>query len=48
MVVPSGSMALGVPARLRPDSVDTAEIWRLAAQYVANGARYRADLRRVD
>jgi carbonic anhydrase/acetyltransferase-like protein (isoleucine patch superfamily) len=48
MVVPSGSMALGVPARLRPDSVDTAEIRRLAAQYVANGARYRADLRRVD
>ena len=48
MVVPSGAMALGVPAKLRPDSVDDAEIKRIVGIYVENAARYRAELRRLD
>ena len=48
MVVPSRAMALGVPAKLRPDSVDVAETLRNAADYVRNGERFRRDLRRVD
>ncbi len=48
MVVPSGAMALGVPAKLRLDTVDLDEIARMAAQYVANGERYRRELRRID
>jgi carbonic anhydrase/acetyltransferase-like protein (isoleucine patch superfamily) len=48
MVVPSGAMALGVPAKLRLDAVDLDEIARTAAQYVANGERYRRDMRRID
>jgi carbonic anhydrase/acetyltransferase-like protein (isoleucine patch superfamily) len=48
MVVPAGAMALGVPAKIRPDSVDVEETRRNAAQYVVNGERYRHELRRVD
>jgi carbonic anhydrase/acetyltransferase-like protein (isoleucine patch superfamily) len=48
MVVPSGAMALGVPAKLRRDVVDAAEIVHIAELYVANGERYRNELRRVD
>jgi carbonic anhydrase/acetyltransferase-like protein (isoleucine patch superfamily) len=48
MIVPSGAMALGVPAKLRLDSVDTEEISRIVEIYVANAARYRAELRRLD
>ena len=48
MVVPAGAMALGVPAKIRPDSVDADETLRNAAQYVLNGERYRRELRRID
>ena len=48
MVVPAGAMALGVPTKIRPDSVDADETLRNAAQYVLNGERYRRDLRRID
>ena len=48
LVVPAGAMALGVPAKIRPDSVDVEETLRNAAQYVLNGERYRRELRRVD
>ena len=48
MEVPSGAMALGVPATMRPDSVDTRSIAQNAASYVDNGRRYRAELRRLD
>jgi carbonic anhydrase/acetyltransferase-like protein (isoleucine patch superfamily) len=48
MVVPSRAMALGVPAKLRADTVDPTEIDRLVAGYVANARRYRAELRRLD
>ena len=48
MVVPARAMALGVPAKLRPDSVDVAETLRNAGEYVRNGERFRRDLRRLD
>jgi carbonic anhydrase/acetyltransferase-like protein (isoleucine patch superfamily) len=48
MVVPAGAMALGVPAKLRPDSVDPEEIARIAQVYVANAIRYKKELRRLD
>jgi hypothetical protein len=41
-------MALGVPAKLRLDSVDEAEISRIVANYVENAVRFRAELRRID
>jgi hypothetical protein len=41
-------MALGVPARIRPDSVGPDQILPLAANYLVNARRYRAELRRVD
>jgi carbonic anhydrase/acetyltransferase-like protein (isoleucine patch superfamily) len=46
--VPTGAMALGVPARLRPDTVTPDMIAPLAENYVANAARYRTGLRRID
>lgn len=46
--VPTGAMALGIPARIREGGVDTDDIARGAALYAANAARYKADLRRVD
>ena len=49
MEVPSRAMAVGIPAKLRPDAVDPeAMIARGARQYVRNGARYREELRRLD
>jgi carbonic anhydrase/acetyltransferase-like protein (isoleucine patch superfamily) len=48
MVVPAGAMALGVPAKIRANPVDTEETMRNAAQYVLNGERYRRDLHRLD
>ena len=49
MRVPSRAMALGVPAKLRLDSVEPETMIRLGArQYVQNGARYRDELRRLD
>jgi carbonic anhydrase/acetyltransferase-like protein (isoleucine patch superfamily) len=48
MEVPSGAMALGVPARLRLDVVTPDLIVPNAANYVRNGQRYVAELRRLD
>ena len=48
MEVPSGAMALGVPAKLRPDEVTWDMIGPNAASYVRNGERYRKGLRRLD
>ena len=48
MEVPSGSMAIGVPAKLRLDAVDAAMIAAIAKGYVENGRRYRAELKRLD
>lgn len=46
--VPARAMALGVPARIRPDAVAPDAFTRSVAVYVANGHRYRAHLRRLD
>lgn len=46
--VPSGALALGIPAKIRPDAVPAGSIAETVALYVANGHRYRADLRRLD
>ena len=48
MEIPSGAMALGVPAKVKPDAVPPGMIAKLAQGYVENGQRYRAELRRVD
>jgi carbonic anhydrase/acetyltransferase-like protein (isoleucine patch superfamily) len=48
MEIPSGAMAIGVPAKLKLDAVDAAWIAGLAKGYVENGHRYRTELRRLD
>lgn len=46
--VPRGAMAIGVPAKIRLDAVTPDQILPLAANYLENATRYRAELRRVD
>ncbi len=46
--VPSGAMALGVPARIKLDSVDRELLTAAAAVYVHNSHWYNAELRRLD
>jgi carbonic anhydrase/acetyltransferase-like protein (isoleucine patch superfamily) len=47
--VPSRARALGVPAKLRPDSVDPeVEIAMPARSYVERARQYRKELRRLD
>ncbi len=46
--VPSGAMALGVPARIKLDSVDRELLEAAAAVYVHNSHWYNAELRRLD
>ena len=48
MEVPSGAMALGIPAKIRPDSVNAEHIAGAVELYVANGKRYKQELRRLD
>ena len=48
MVVPSGALALGVPAVVKPGAARPEAITIAAVEYVKNGARYRAELRRLD
>jgi carbonic anhydrase/acetyltransferase-like protein (isoleucine patch superfamily) len=48
MDVPTGMMALGVPAKLREGSGKLDHIRSSAADYVAKGVRYKAELRRLD
>jgi carbonic anhydrase/acetyltransferase-like protein (isoleucine patch superfamily) len=47
MEVPAGSLALGVPATVRPDRSNLVMIQISAAEYVANGHRYRSQLVRL-
>lgn len=48
MEVPSGAMALGIPAKIRPDTV-TPDMIHLGVQsYVERGHRFRQELRRLD
>jgi carbonic anhydrase/acetyltransferase-like protein (isoleucine patch superfamily) len=47
--VPSRAMALGVPARIKPDVVDPDTMIRMGMlSYVERGRQYREHLRRVD
>ena len=48
MEVPTGAMALGVPAKLRMDAVDAASILEHAANYVRNARDYKTKLRALD
>ena len=48
MEVPSRAQALGVPAKIRPDSVDPASIRVGMLSYVERGRHYRDQLRRID
>lgn len=48
MEVPAAAMALGVPARVRMDSVAANAFAESVAAYVASGHLYRAELRRLD
>ena len=45
--VPSRAMALGVPAKIRPDAVTPGSFDDAVARYVANGVRYRKELRQI-
>jgi carbonic anhydrase/acetyltransferase-like protein (isoleucine patch superfamily) len=46
--VPSGAMALGVPARIRPDAVTPGAFADSVRRYEQNAQRYRSTLRRLD
>lgn len=49
MVVPPRAMALGIPAKIRPDAVDPATaIAPGKDSYVRRAERYKRDLRRLD
>lgn len=48
MEVPTGAMALGVPAKLRLDAVEPGVIEESCESYVRRGVRYREGLRRLD
>ena len=48
MEVPTGAMALGIPAKLREGVVAPGSFEQAAELYVANGRRYRDTLRRLD
>jgi carbonic anhydrase/acetyltransferase-like protein (isoleucine patch superfamily) len=48
MEVPSGTMALGVPARIRDKAPDLDAIRSSVEIYAARGRRYREQLRRID
>ncbi len=48
MEVPTGAMALGIPAKLRLDCVTPEMISLAAASYVDNSRRYMKELRRLD
>jgi carbonic anhydrase/acetyltransferase-like protein (isoleucine patch superfamily) len=48
MAVPAGALAIGIPARVLEGRSDQVMIRFSAEQYVANAARYKASLRRVD
>jgi carbonic anhydrase/acetyltransferase-like protein (isoleucine patch superfamily) len=48
MEVPSGAMALGVPAKLREGAVRGDQVTHPAQEYQRNWARYREEMRRLD
>lgn len=48
MQVPAGALAVGVPASVRPGASNQGIITAAAAEYVANGRRFRSELVRID
>jgi acetyltransferase-like isoleucine patch superfamily enzyme len=48
MEVPARAIAVGVPAKIRPDAVQDDMILPGLESYVARGRWYRKDLRRLD
>ena len=48
MAVPAGALAIGIPARVLEGRSDQVMIRASAEQYVANAARYKDSLRRID
>lgn len=48
MVVPANAMALGTPARIRPDALEPDANLRNSEVYAERIHRYRAELRRLD
>jgi carbonic anhydrase/acetyltransferase-like protein (isoleucine patch superfamily) len=46
--VPTGAMALGIPATLRPDVISEGQFAPIVAIYVERGRQYREMLRRID
>jgi carbonic anhydrase/acetyltransferase-like protein (isoleucine patch superfamily) len=47
MVVPAGALALGVPATIRQGASSLETIRLSAGEYIANGRRFRTELRRL-
>ena len=47
MEVPTGCMALGVPARLREDAVELGQFEPAVVSYIERATRFREDLRRI-
>ena len=48
MEVPSGAMALGVPAQLREGAVTPGQFEEAVVSYVERGRRFRTEMRRLD
>jgi carbonic anhydrase/acetyltransferase-like protein (isoleucine patch superfamily) len=48
MHVPPRALAIGIPATVRPGAARLDAITIAAAEYIKNGHRYRAELRRLD
>ncbi|MCY3560759.1 MAG: gamma carbonic anhydrase family protein [bacterium] len=46
--IPPAAIAVGVPARIRPDASDPQMLVAAAASYERRGPRYKAELRRLD
>jgi carbonic anhydrase/acetyltransferase-like protein (isoleucine patch superfamily) len=46
--VPAGALAVGVPVTVKPGRSNIEGIRLAAGEYVKNGRRYRAHLRRID
>jgi carbonic anhydrase/acetyltransferase-like protein (isoleucine patch superfamily) len=46
--IPPGALAVGVPVVIKPDRSHVDVIRLAAEEYVRNGQRYRAELRRID
>jgi carbonic anhydrase/acetyltransferase-like protein (isoleucine patch superfamily) len=45
--VPGGAMALGIPAKVRPNAVPPGTFDETVELYASNGKRYREELRRI-